>query len=786
MLPAAARPGTDDPGVIGLRIAGMSTLPPQQRWPRAWLIFLVAGGAVDLAYYWVPHGVPQSVVYTGVSVLALVAIAVGVRINRPVRRAPWFLLLVCQGLWVLGNIVGSVMAARGVDHFPSAEDAFYFAAYPVLVLSLLLLARGRRPPRDVEGILDGLTMIVVIGLLISVVLDLPTVPTTDEPLDFAVVAAYPQLDAVIFVVIVFVITTPGVRTTSLRLLVVALGLLAVVNVAATALGTLTFSSAGPLDHLWLAAYVLVGTAVLHPSLHELSIPVHAVRGRFSRWRFGFTLAITLIPPLTLVAEDLLPGPVNAWPIAWATAIMLGLVVMRMYLVIRQIAAAQADREEALGALVFQATHDSLTGLPNRAHVLELVTASLVRAQLNGAMVGLLFVDLDGFKAVNDTYGHHGGDEVLQTVARRMEGVLRRGDVVGRLGGDEFLVLLEPVVDIDSAMRVAERLIREVSVVIPLQNGHVVRVGASVGVAISQEAGTNADELLYEADTATYRAKHLGRGRAEVFGVALRRELRDRAELETGLRQAIEDDALTVRYAPVVTVSDQVVLAYEVCLSWDRPGYGLVPETAFRPVAELSDLTAELDAWVLRHATRQMATWNAHGARLGVGVDVAVRYLARARVIDDIKNALEESGIEPWQLVIEVNDTTLVDDPIVFGHLDQIRQLGVRVALEDFGTGYSSVRRLLRLPIDLVKLNGGFLDWSTPASAGLVRLIVQGVEGLGLPLAVTGVIDAKHAALLNEMGCDMMQGPYFEGPFSGSEVTERLGLPWNVASSIRAL
>lgn len=767
---------------MGTTVSGLTGRPVGR--PRAWWWFLTVGALLVVGYHWVPDGVPSSVAYDLVGLLGLVGIAVGIRVNRPVRRSPWYLLLISQVLWVAGDVAGSVLAAGGdLDRFPTEADVFYLAAYPVLALSLLLLARGRRPRRDAEGWLDGVTVLIGLSLLIAVVLGRPTQADGSDALLAAVVAgAYPQLDALIFVILVALITTPGVRTAALKLLVVALGLVVVADLAAPQLDALAVGSSGWLDHLWLASYVLLGAAVLHPSVHELSIPVRPERGQFSRWRLAATVLTVLVPPVLLVGEDRLHRPISVEPIAIASAAMFLLVVSRMYLVIRQIAAANADRERAQVALAYQASHDSLTELPNRAQGLRLISASMARAQRSGAIVGLLFVDLDGFKAVNDTFGHQAGDEVLRAVAGRMQTAVRHGDMVGRLGGDEFVVLLEPVVEAESAMAVAQRLIAEVSTPIRLDNGHVVRVGASVGVAVSQDAGTDAEALLNEADTAAYRAKHLGRGRAEVFGETMRRELRDRAELERGLRDAIAADALIMRYRPVVVTSTGVVRGYEVQLSWDRPGRGVVPAAEFRPVAELSDLVFELDAWVLRHATRQLAVWNTlDSRRLRIGVDVSARHLARARVLEDVRSAVEESGIDPEQLVVEITDTTLIDDTIGFGHLDQIRELGVLIGLEDFGTGYSSVRRLQRLPIDLVKLDGSFLDWRTPSAAGLLRLMVQGVQNFGLPLVVTGVTDGEHVALLSGMGCEALEGPYFNGPFSGAEVSKRISSPQILAS-----
>ncbi len=757
--------------------AGTSgTAAPPVRLPQAWWVFLLGGAALVIAYHWVPRGTATTVYYVAVGALGVGAMALGIHLRRPVRRAPWLVLLASQVLWVLGDAVGGVLAAvSSTDYFPTVADAFYLVAYPVLAVALLMLTRGRRPRRDLEGLLDALTVLIGLALLTMVVIGSPAPVTGGHPvLALVVSGAYPQLDILIITILVALITTPGSRTPALKLLVVALSLVVTADVGATALDKMTFDSTGALDHLWLASYVLLGAALLHPSLYELSIPVRAEQGQLRRSRVAATILVMLVPPGVLVGEHLRHRPISVWPIALASAAMFGLVVLRMTIVVRQIAAAQAEREQAQAALAYQASHDSLTGLPNRAQGLELVSASLARAQRDGALVGLLFVDLDGFKGVNDSYGHRAGDEVLQAVAARMRAVLREGDMVGRLGGDEFVVLLEPLVETGSAVTVAERLIGEVSAAVTLSHGHPVRVGASVGVAISQDGGTDAETLLNEADTAAYRAKNLGRGRVEVFGDALRRELQERSDLERALRRALAEDALTLRYDPVVEVGDGTVLGYQAVLDWDRPGVGPVTGEQLRAVAELSDLAFDLDTWVLGQATRQLAVWNGLSAtRLGLGVYVSARHLARVRVLDDVRRAVEESAIAPGQLTVEITDTTFIDDPVGFGNLDRIRELGVRVGLQDFGTGYSSVRRLQRLPIDVVKLDGGFLDWRSPSGAGLLQLMVQGVQNFGLPLVVTGVTDDEHRAMLSGLGCEVMEGSCFGGPFTAAEVAERI-------------
>jgi predicted signal transduction protein with EAL and GGDEF domain len=346
----------------------------------------------------------------------------------------------------------------------------------------------------------------------------------------------------------------------------------------------------------------------------------------------------------------------------------------------------------------------------------------------------------------------------------MQQALRAGDMVGRLGGDEFVVLLEPVVNEKSAVVVGQRLIAEVSKPIALSGGQVVRVGASVGVAISQDADTKPDLLLVEADTAAYRAKNLGRGRTEVFDADLRRELHARAELERGLRAALAEDQLTLCYQPLIEIATGAVTGYEAVAQWRRPGVGVVPVPEIRPDAEVSDLIFDLDAWALRAAARQLAAWVQEGRpEQRVSVRVSVRHVARARILEDVRGAVADAGIRPWQLVVQVSDQDMVDDAVVFSHLDQLREGGTTVSLDDFGTGYSSVRRLRGLPVDAVKLDRSLFDGSSNNNNGLTALIVRGMQNFGLQAVAKGVQDKGDLERARASGCDFAQGQFF-GPF----------------------
>ncbi len=441
--------------------------------------------------------------------------------------------------------------------------------------------------------------------------------------------------------------------------------------------------------------------------------------------------------------------------------------------VRQIVHSVRQREELQFALAHQATHDALTELPNRAQAVTLVTAALHRGRRSGEMTGLLFVDLDGFKAVNDGHGHAAGDEVLREVARRLAACVRPGDVVCRLGGDEFVVLVEPVHSEHDLLELAHRLIASVSE--PILAGRAsVRVGASIGVAVSRDGGTDADALFAEADTAAYRAKAHGRGRAEMFDETLRLQLNQRAELEAAIASGLADGEMQVVYQPVIDVATDELRGYEALIRWERPGIGLVPPDQFIPVAEGSRLIGDVDRWMLHEATRQLAQWRAEFPAVPgdpeptIAVNISGRHLADRRVITDVADALAASGLPAELLVLEVTETVLVDDPLAYEHLTELRAMGVSIAIDDFGTGYTSIGQLRHMPVDTLKIDRSFVASTEPAHRELVVLMIRAAHTFGLTVVAEGVEEPAQLARLKAQSCDQAQGYLLYRPMPAQE------------------
>jgi diguanylate cyclase (GGDEF)-like protein len=453
--------------------------------------------------------------------------------------------------------------------------------------------------------------------------------------------------------------------------------------------------------------------------------------------------------------------------------------------VEQIVEAFRAREALQDELAHQANHDALTGLPNRAQTLRHLATTL-DGESSTRRTGLLFLDLDGFKAVNDTHGHAAGDEMLREVARRLASTLRLGDAVGRLGGDEFVVTVQNVQSVVELVDLGRRLIAAVSQAVPLvvggSNEKLMRVGASVGISMSSDEST-ADSLLAEADVAAYRAKRHGRGRVEVFDDQLRSELSERADLEVALKRGLDAGELSLHYQPVVSLTTGDLVGYEALARWTRPGIGSVSPDIFIPVAEASPFVCDLGRWVLAEATSQVARWRAAGgsgfapgrAEPTIAVNLSGRHLSDPRVLSDVHDALQACGLPPRLLVVEITETVLMDDPRARAHLQELRARGIRVAIDDFGTGFTSISALSTTPADILKIDRSFIASEDPGHHQLATLIARAARTFSLRVVAEGIETTAQLARAQADGCDEAQGYLISRPLP-PEAVERLVHP----------
>jgi diguanylate cyclase (GGDEF)-like protein len=433
----------------------------------------------------------------------------------------------------------------------------------------------------------------------------------------------------------------------------------------------------------------------------------------------------------------------------------------------------SDRKRAEEALAHQAFHDALTGLANRALFADRVEQALRRGVRGQGQPAVVFIDLDGFKGVNDTLGHSAGDALLREVARRLRSVVRLDDTVSRLGGDEFAVLVEQAGSgPEGAVATAERVLATLAVPFTLER-QTVTISGSVGIAVGS-AGTCSDSLIGDADIAMYAAKMAGRSRAVVFDAGMRASAVAARELEQELRNALAADEFRLVYQPVIDLSDDSITGFEALLRWNSPVLGPVPPDRFVPVAEASGLIEPIGAWALREACATAAAWRAeHGRDLTMAVNVSAVQLTSAHLVDHITEALTASGLPPSALVLEVTETALVADPERASEcLAALRALGLRLALDDFGTGYSSLAHLRQFTVDVLKIDRSFVG--TIGEDGVLPPIVRGMidlgRTLGLEIVAEGVETDAQRRLLVEGRCDLAQGYLFARPLEPGDAS----------------
>jgi diguanylate cyclase (GGDEF)-like protein/PAS domain S-box-containing protein len=437
----------------------------------------------------------------------------------------------------------------------------------------------------------------------------------------------------------------------------------------------------------------------------------------------------------------------------------------------------SERRRLEGQLLHQAFHDSLTGLANRALFNDRVAHALQRRRRDDEQVAVLFLDLDGFKEVNDSLGHTSGDELLVQVAARLESCSRQGDTIARLGGDEFAVLVEAASGSAEPTELAARIQRALHNAFTIA-GRELFVQASIGIATTGpgEPVTDAGQLVRNADLAMYRAKAKREGEFAHYDPSMHSSLVDRLELEADLRRAVRAGDLHVFYQPTYTIGVGDVVGVEALLRWTHPERGEVPPTVFIPIAEQTGLIHEMGRFVLQTATHQAAEWlaTAPACPLTVGVNISARQLQRDGFVEEVRDVLASSGLPPQMLVLEMTESILMDDTDGTLHtLKQLKDMGLRLAIDDFGTGYSSLSYLHRFPVDILKIDRSFVEQLSGADPqeSLVQSIVQLGQTLQLETIAEGIEDHTQLLALRRLGCQLAQGYHFGRPAPASVITQ---------------
>jgi diguanylate cyclase (GGDEF)-like protein/PAS domain S-box-containing protein len=430
-----------------------------------------------------------------------------------------------------------------------------------------------------------------------------------------------------------------------------------------------------------------------------------------------------------------------------------------------------ERKHAQEQLLFNATHDALTGLPNRALFLGRLQSVVDRLKRHShEAAAVLFIDIDDFKVVNDCYGHATGDLLIKEVSNRLRACMRSDGTIARMGGDEFTILVEDVTDPSDAIRVAQRI--QSSFTRPfLLEGLEIFKSTSIGIALTSPK-TSAEAVLQNADIAMYRAKGQGKACSELFDRTMHEQVMSRLLLEAKLRNALENEELTLLYQPIVSVDKGAVQGFEALLRWQPSGLNSIPPSTFVPVAEQCGLIVPISVWVLKKACLEAASWRQRdpAAPLYVSINISSKHFSHAGFIGHVKDALEESAVDPQCITIELTESLAMNDVAATGQtMSQLRTLGVKLSIDDFGTGYSSLSYLRRFPVDTLKIDQSFVKTMDAENYAIVKTIVGLARSLDLKVVAEGVETTDQHQLLALAGCGSAQGYLFAEPMPANRV-----------------
>ena len=423
-----------------------------------------------------------------------------------------------------------------------------------------------------------------------------------------------------------------------------------------------------------------------------------------------------------------------------------------------------------------ATHDVLTGLPNRNLLNDRIARAILHGKRNKEYAGVMLVDLDKFKIVNDNMGHDAGDELLKEVASRMKSILRASDTVSRLGGDEFVIVLEGVAHPEDCALVGQKLMQILTKPMVLGES-VIEIGASVGIAVYPLDGEDAASLMKNADIAMYQVKSEGRGKFQFYEREMGERASKRLSVVTGLQEALKNDRFILHYQPIFDLKSRQLVAAEALLRWQDPERGLIPPNEFIPVAEESGLIGDIGAWVIEEACRQNSQWQKDGMKIvPVSVNLSAYQLRSNEIVDVVRKALTDSALPSRFISVELTESMVMEDPErVIDLLKEMQGLGVKIAIDDFGTGYSSLSYLQQFPIDVIKIDRSFVtDISgDPKDAVIADAIIKLAHGLGHKALAEGVETEVQSDYLQGQGCDLVQGFFYGRPVPAKEFEQVL-------------
>lgn len=725
-------------------------------------IYLLLGLSAALLHPLIVPALASDITYFGIALFAVVGSFLGIRLNHPHHPGPWVLFGLAQ-LMMVG--AGAAQAASdNSGHFAGnvgLSDALYGLGYVLFLCSLWLLVRGREGEAPRSGLLDSLIVITGLILLAWQFLVLPTLSGAEGRLfPQAVRMMYPVMDLVLIGLLVWLRTAPEVRSISYAFLIGG----TLIWAASNALFHLTTMSLGEphalMKSAFLVAHVLWGAAVMHPSMHAIQAPRDAEHINFSQGRIALLLTAALSIPGVIAAQLLLDMPLDVVGVLYAGVVIILLIWLRVRRLLNRLY-RQSDRLNTL------AQTDFLTGLPNRRQLVRIANERLGEP---GAVTALLAIDIDRFKSVNDTFGHHVGDQLICALAERWKSGMEPGDVLARIGGDEFALLLTHLGSKGSAMKRAWRLQALLGEPLELE-GLRLSAAASIGVAVSPGAGTDFESVLRHANWAMRAAKKR-QSRVELHSHRFNDQDSWRLLLLNEFREAIKRKELILYYQPKLHLRTNLVIGVEALVRWKHPVHGLLRPASFLPSIEQTELIRDLTETVLEQALAQCVEWRRDGLQLNVAINLSARNIPDLRLVESVKQNLARSGLPASSLELEVTESSAMADPAHgLKTLHALEKIGVMLSVDDYGMGHGSLDYLRKLPIRLLKLDRSFVHGmrGNHADLAIVRSTLELARHLRLDVVAEGVEDQDTLDQLRDLGCFAAQGNYLSEPVAAGEV-----------------
>lgn len=737
-----------------------------------WWLYPIVASAACIGYIFTPDGTLSNVLYVGIGLSAVIAVLVGIRVNRPVSRAAWWAIALGTTMWLAGDVaLFWIEHVDGEMPVPSYADAIYLLGYPMFAFGLFLLVRQGWRRGEFGHVANSIIVMIAFGLVLWVFV-IPVDGVNVSTIPGMAAIAYPAMDVLLLGLLVHFLGTLQWQNMSFRLLAAS---------AAVTLATDTTMRVGSAEVPttapnvtvagYVVCYVLLGTAALHPSMRYLTVP-RAQPGSPGTLAASFStpttivLTIAVLTPGAIMVIFLARGtPVGqwGWGIVLCASVLVGLAFVRVTELLRLLRIQTATLQLA-------AQTDHLTGTRNRRGLEEWIDT-------RDGPLALLLLDIDRFKEVNDTFGHAVGDDVLRAVADRLACVVGTGGVLARLGADEFAVALALDDTPSEAVAAAHGMHASLSCPISV-GGATLLVEASIGIALSDRiaerncapissgnelCSARSDDLVHRSNLAMQSAKMV-QPRVASYDPSMARDSSRQLHLLSELTTAIDARELELYYQLQVDLDSMEATGVEALLRWNHPLEGIIEPDQFLPMAEHTGLIRPLANFVLSEALAHRKEWSEAGVELNVSVNISTRNLLDSTLVEQVRRSLADVGTAPEKLTIEITETsTMADPPVAIESLLGLRKLGVTLAIDDYGTGYSALAYLQRLPVQQLKIDKTFVSDMARDQAHciIVRSTIDLARTLGLTVTAEGVEDAATLLELRRLSCTTAQG-YFVG------------------------